>query len=45
MKRMTKEQLRSEANKIKKLWIMHYSFKNAKKLSLELRRLFLKEKK
>lgn len=40
MKRMTKDELRREAEKIYTCWICRYSARNADKLSLAVRRTF-----
>jgi hypothetical protein len=42
MKRMNKQAIDTEANKLFDLWIMHYGGRNADKLSKRLRRKFIK---
>ena len=41
MKRMSKQQIDAEAERLQELWIMHYGGRNADKLSIRLRRKFL----
>ena len=41
MKRMSKQQIDAEAERLRDLWTMHYGGRNADKLSIRLRRKFL----
>ena len=41
MRKMTKQQIDTEAKKLRDLWVMHYGIRNADKLSMRLRREFI----